>query len=158
MRRPLPGNAGRRAQRRGPSRSPRTPLSAPSAAIYGIGVDILRESRIEKIWARHGLRLADKILCESERAALAQARVPVRFLTKAFAIKEACVKALGCGFTGIAYDDIGSRRDTSGKPELIFSARLRRKLDALGVGVGHVSLSDEGGMVCAMVVLERRPV
>lgn len=164
MKRSLPGIAGRRAQRQGPLRlaAPRFARDslAPASAthpgpVYGIGVDILRESRIEKIWARHGQRLAEKILADQERAALADARHPVRFLTKAFAAKEACVKALGSGFEGVGYHDIATLRDARGKPLLVFSPRLRQQLHRLGVAGGHVSLSDEGGLVCAMVVLER---
>ena len=123
--------------------------------IYGIGVDILREARIQKIWTRHGRRLADKILSDAEREALVQARDPVRFLTKAFAAKEACVKALGSGFDGVGYHDIGTQREPSGKPVLVFSPRLQQRLQELSITGGHISLSDEGGMVCAMVVLER---
>ncbi|TXH04235.1 MAG: holo-ACP synthase [Nevskiaceae bacterium] len=129
--------------------------SAARGGIHGIGVDILRESRIEKIWARHGRRFAEKILADAELDAFAQARHPVRFLAKAFAAKEACAKALGSGFAGVAYRDVGTLREGSGKPVLIFSARLRARLRRLGIQGGHVSLSDEGGMVCAMVVLER---
>jgi holo-[acyl-carrier protein] synthase len=79
--------------------------------IFGIGVDILHQARIQKIWDRHGVKLADKLLCEAERVAFAQAKNPVRFLSMAFAAKEACVKALGSGFQCAhagAADDAGN--------------------------------------------------
>lgn len=123
--------------------------------IFGIGVDILRQERMEKIWARHGERLAERILCAAEREEFGRSKNPVRFLTMAFAAKEACVKALGTGFHGIGYRDVGSVHEDSGKPVLVFSEKLRERLDRLGILAGHVSLSDEGGLVCAMVVLER---
>lgn len=123
--------------------------------IFGIGVDILRQERMEKVWTRHGERLVERILCEAERDEFALSKKPLRFLTMAFAAKEACVKALGTGFHGVGYRDVGSVHEDSGKPVLVFSDKLQRRLQKLGISGGHVSLSDEGGLVCAMVVLER---
>lgn len=123
--------------------------------IFGIGVDILRQERMEKVWTRHGDKLVQRILCEAEREEFAQSNKPVRFLTMAFAAKEACVKALGTGFSGVGYRDVGSVHEDSGKPVLMFSAKLQKRLTKLGIVSSHVSLSDEGGLVCAMVVLER---
>ncbi|MGH8461018.1 MAG: holo-ACP synthase [Stenotrophobium sp.] len=123
--------------------------------IYGIGVDILRQSRIEKVWLRHGDRLPEKILCAAERAEFALTKNPVRFLTMAFAAKEACVKALGTGFHGVGYRDVGSVHEPSGKPVLTFSTVLQQRVERLGISASHVSLTDEGGLVCAMVVLEK---
>jgi holo-[acyl-carrier protein] synthase len=80
---------------------------------------------------------------------------PVRFLTMAFAAKEACVKALGTGFKGVSYRDVGSIHEDSGKPVLVFSEKMQKRLGKLGIASSHVSLSDEGGLICAMVVLER---
>lgn len=123
--------------------------------IYGIGTDILREERMDKIHARHGGRLAEKILCEAELAELERSKHPARYLAKAFAAKEAFVKALGTGFRGIGHRDVGAVREASGKPVLVYSPALQQRLNELGIVAGHVSLSDEGGLVCAMVVLER---
>lgn len=123
--------------------------------IFGIGVDILRQERMEKVWARHGDKLAQRILCEAEREEFAQSKNPVRFLAMAFAAKEACVKALGTGFHSVGYRDVGSVHEESGKPVLVFSDKLRKRFDQLGITSSHLSLSDEGGLVCAMVVLER---
>lgn len=125
--------------------------------IYGIGVDILRLERIEKIWKRHGQRLAEKILSPKELKDFAHSKNPVRFLTMAFAAKEACVKALGTGFEGVGYADAGTSRNAQGKPVLHFSARGKRLLRNRGIRGAHVSLSDEGGLVCAMVVMEKSP-
>jgi holo-[acyl-carrier protein] synthase len=123
--------------------------------IYGIGVDILRQERMEKVWNRHGDKLAQRILCDAEREEFAQSSKPVRFLTMAFAAKEACVKALGTGFKGVSYRDVGSIHEDSGKPVLVFSEKMQKRLGKLGIASSHVSLSDEGGLICAMVVLER---
>ncbi|MES2683468.1 MAG: holo-ACP synthase [Pseudomonadota bacterium] len=122
--------------------------------IYGIGTDLLRIDRVERLWARYGEHFADKILMPEEQAQFASARRPGNFLAKAFAAKEAFVKALGTGFTGVAYRDAGVVALPSGKPTLVFSPAMRLRLDALGIVGGHVSLSDEDGRVMAFVVLE----
>lgn len=151
----LPKRPRRAARKALPPKPAAAGVVAGGGAIYGVGVDILRLERIEKIWQRHGARLADKILCEAERAEFARRQQPVRYLAMSFAGKEALVKALGTGFHGVGYRDAGVVHEASGKPVLIFSERLRTQFHALGIGHGHVSLSDEGGLICAMVVLER---
>lgn len=123
--------------------------------IFGIGVDILRLERIQKVWDRHGIKLAEKILSDAERAEFDRHKDPVVYLAKAFAAKEAFSKAHGTGFRGeLGFRDAGMVREANGRPVLIFSAAMQQHLLARGIAKGHVSLSDEGGLVCAMVVLE----
>jgi holo-[acyl-carrier protein] synthase len=123
--------------------------------IYGIGVDIMRQERIQKVWDRHGTNLADKILSDVERAEFDLNKNPVRYLSMAFAAKEAFAKAYGTGFRGeLGFRDAGVVRDPNGRPTLIFSAAMQTHLQSRGIAKGHVSLSDEGGLICAMVVLE----
>lgn len=123
--------------------------------IYGIGVDILRQERIQKIWDRRGEKFADKILGDAERAEFALSKNPVRYLSMAFAAKEAFAKALGTGFRDeLGFSDAGVVRESNGRPVLIYSPVLQALLNSQGICKGHVSLSDEGGMICAMVVLE----
>lgn len=122
--------------------------------ISGIGVDILRVSRIEKVYQRHGQRFVERLLHARELTLFRKARKPALFLAKSFAIKEAFVKALGTGFVGVAHDEVGAIRNKLGRPELVFSAKLKRQLKRQKIKSTHLSLSDEGGLVCAMVVLE----
>ncbi|MBI3172064.1 MAG: holo-ACP synthase, partial [Hydrocarboniphaga effusa] len=62
--------------------------------IYGVGVDILRVSRIEKVYKRHGRRFVERLLHAREQTVFKEARKPALFLAKCFAVKEAFVKAL----------------------------------------------------------------
>jgi len=74
-----------------------------------------------------------------------------------FAAKEAIVKGLGTGFAhGIWIRDVGVVQNGWGRPEIIYSARGARVRDALGVGEGHVTLTDEAGLVVAVAVLLRK--
>lgn len=123
--------------------------------IFGIGVDLLRQERMDRLYARHAERLPRKILCEAELQEFARSKKPARYLAMAFAAKEAFVKALGTGFRGVGYRDAGTVHEKSGKPVLVYSRKLTMRLGKLGIVGGHVTLTDEGGMVCAMVVLEK---
>lgn len=124
--------------------------------IYGIGTDLLRIDRVDRLWEKYGGHFAEKILMPQERAAFEQAHRKGNFLAKAFAVKEAFVKALGTGFTDVSYRDAGVVALASGKPVLVFSAAMHGRLDVLGISGGHVSLTDEDGRVMAFVVLETR--
>jgi holo-[acyl-carrier protein] synthase len=44
-----------------------------------------------------------------------------------------------------------------GRPEVVFSARADRLRRRLGIGAGHVTLTDEAGLVVAFAVLMKAP-
>ena len=122
--------------------------------IHGIGVDVLEQARITAALKRFGERFTNHLLLPAEHAQLAKTQRPERFIAMRFAAKEALVKALGTGFAhGMWIRDIGVAQNAWGKPEVIYSERgeqLRRKL---GVGAGHVTLTDEAGLIVAVAIL-----
>lgn len=122
--------------------------------IYGIGNDLLLVERMEKALARHGERLPQRILHPREQARYAASRRKGNFLAKSFAVKEATVKALGLGFRGIGHSDVGWDADPRGKPLLCLSEHGQQFFDERNITAGHVSLTDEAGLVMAVVVLE----
>ncbi|MDE2148416.1 MAG: holo-ACP synthase [Gammaproteobacteria bacterium] len=124
--------------------------------IYGIGVDLLRVARGEQLWRRFGDRAVLRLLHPQETAALPQAKSVGYALARAFAAKEAFVKALGTGFIGIAHHEIGALREPQRRPYLVFSPPLAARLQRLGIADAHLSLSDDGDYVLACVVLEGR--
>ncbi|MFO1467130.1 MAG: holo-ACP synthase [Steroidobacteraceae bacterium] len=122
--------------------------------IFGIGTDILQLARVEKTHARFGRRFIDHLLMPAEHAQLALTARPVRFLAMHFAAKEAIVKAMGTGFAhGVWIRDVGIVQNAWGRPEVVYSARGEQVRRALGVGEGHITLSDEAGLVVAVAVL-----
>jgi holo-[acyl-carrier protein] synthase len=127
--------------------------------IYGIGVDVLQLARIERTLARFGEHFIDRLLLPDERAQLAQTVRPERFIAMRFAAKEAVVKAMGTGFAhGIWIRDVGVVQNRWGKPEVVYSARGERMRRKLGIGAGHVTLTDEAGLIVAVAVLESAAV
>ena len=126
--------------------------------IFGVGIDILRAERVHAAYARFGERFAERLLMPEELELFPHQRQPERFLTMRFAAKEAVVKAMGTGFAnGMWIRDSGVIPDRFGRPEIVFSARGQQKCDELGIGEGHLSLTDEAGLVVAVAILLRRP-
>ena len=123
--------------------------------IFGIGTDIVEYARIEKMFARHGQRLAERLLSERELAEFAAHTDPARLLAKRFAAKEAFSKAVGSGMRHpVSMHRIGITHDGLGKPVLQFDETLRAYLAQLGISGHHVSISDEREFIVAFVVLE----
>jgi holo-[acyl-carrier protein] synthase len=125
--------------------------------IFGIGTDVVQLARVEAVFTKHGEHFVRRLLLPEEEAAFRRYRRPVRFLAMRFAAKEAIVKALGTGFAhGLWIRDVGIAANAWGRPEVIWSERGRRRRDELGAGEGHVTLTDEAGLVVAVAVLMRR--
>jgi len=124
--------------------------------IYGIGVDVLEAARIGKSLERFGDHFIERLLMPAERAQLARTKRPERFLAMRFAAKEAIVKAMGTGFAhGVWIRDVGVVQNAWGKPEVVYSERGEIVRRNLGVGEGHVTLTDEAGLIVAVAVLMR---
>jgi len=125
--------------------------------IHGIGTDVVRLERIQRVLERHGEHFAERLLMPQELQAYRNDSRSARFLAMRFAAKEAVVKAMGTGFAhGMWLRDCGVVRNDWGKPEIIWSARGQQVCERLGIGEGHVTLTDEAELVVAVAVLMRR--
>ena len=125
--------------------------------LYGIGVDMVRISRIEAALSRYGDRFAQRILTPIELERFRLSRRQPELLAKHFAAKEALVKALGTGFRdGVSWRHIEVRHNPLGKPYLEFYGRVLEKLEQLEVVAAELSLCDEDEYALAFVTLERR--
>lgn len=123
--------------------------------IFGIGTDIVELSRVEGIYGRFGDHFARRILMDEEMTLYRRARDKVRFLAMRFAGKEATVKAMGTGFAhGVWLRDVGILNNDWGRPVVVWSERGSRVCARLGIGSGHVSLTDDAGLVMAFAVVE----
>ena len=124
--------------------------------IFGVGTDIVELLRVQQTYERFGERFVERLLMPEERERFEASRQPVRFLAMRFAGKEAAVKAMGTGFRhGMWIRDVGVLNNDWGRPYLIFSERGRAVCERLGIGEGHVSLTDDGGLVVAFAVVMR---
>jgi holo-[acyl-carrier protein] synthase len=125
--------------------------------IFGIGTDVVRLERISQVHEKYGERFVERLLLPAELEAFRRYNRPARFLAMRFAAKEAIVKAMGTGFAhGMWIRDSGVVSNAWGKPEIIWSERGRRMCEQLGIGEGHVTLTDESGLIVAVAVLMRK--
>src|SRR5690606_12969067 len=82
---------------------------------------------------------------------------------KRFAAKEACAKALGTGLNfGVYWRDMGVVNLPSGKPTMSLTNGAARVLADL-VPAGHrphihLTITDDGGMAQAFVIIEALPI
>jgi len=124
--------------------------------IFGIGTDILKVERIAATYNRFGSHFVERLLLPEEKELFAQTKNAARFLALRFAAKEAIVKAMGTGFAnGMWLRDSGVMPNQFGRPDIIFSDRGLAMCNKLGIGGGHLTLTDEAGLVVAVAVLER---
>jgi holo-[acyl-carrier protein] synthase len=127
--------------------------------IIGLGSDIVQITRIEQAYVRFGAKFLNKIYTKYEQAqaqGMTDNRKIMSYYAKRFAAKEACVKAMGCGFRGkICFSDIEVSNDDLGKPLLKLYNEAAKMLNTLTVGkmVIHLSLSDDYPVAMAVVII-----
>ena len=125
--------------------------------IFGIGTDVVQLERIRLVHEKFGDRFVERLLLPAELQAFRRQQRPVRFLAMRFAAKEAIVKAMGTGFAhGMWIRDTGVVSNEWGKPEIVWSERGQGMCEKLGIGEGHVTLTDEAGLIVAVAVLMRK--
>ncbi|MGB6102683.1 MAG: holo-ACP synthase [Pusillimonas sp.] len=132
---------------------------AGQAGIAGIGVDLLRLDRIERVYARHGEKFVHRILGpqEIEKFRLRHQRDPrrgIRFLATRFAAKEAFSKAIGLGMhSPMTWSRMQTLNEPGGKPRIQLSEPLAGWYSQR-FGRAHISVTDETDTVAAFVVVE----
>ena len=122
--------------------------------IIGIGTDLCAVSRMEKaIQKQH---FYERVFFEGERAYLeTKENARAQSAAAMFAAKEAAAKALGTGLIrGIMPWTIEVTHDGAGKPGIVLHGAARERLEALGGAEVHLSLTHEGDMAMAFVLIE----
>jgi holo-[acyl-carrier protein] synthase len=129
--------------------------------IHGIGTDIVKLERFEQMYHRHGERLVNHLLLPAELELFNGNKRPARFLAMHWAAKEAIVKAMGIGFAdGMWIKDTGYVSDEKGKPRIIWSTDALVICKQLGIDNhnGHLTLSDDEGLIIGMAVLMKAQI
>lgn len=108
--------------------------------ILGLGVDIVEIDRMRDALARTP-RLRERCFSEEERAYADSRNRPEIHYALRFAAKEAVLKALGTGFSGMRFTDVAVVRDERGRPVPRLSGRAQEVAEELGVAEMHLSLS-----------------
>jgi holo-[acyl-carrier protein] synthase len=124
--------------------------------IYGIGTDIVEIRRIEDAIAKSGKRFIDRIFTKEEQEAAGRRGDRARFYALRWSAKEASWKALSPGYqSGVGWLDLEVTSNVDGKPIMVFHGKAAAFFEAETQGRGKIelSLSDDGGMALAFVVL-----
>jgi holo-[acyl-carrier protein] synthase len=139
------------------------PLSGRDAVIIGLGNDLCDIGRVEEVLARHGERFTRRCFTDIERQKSDRRAQRAASYAKRFAAKEACAKALGTGLNfGVYWRDMGVVNLPSGKPTMHLTNGAARVLAHL-VPAGHrplihLTITDDGGMAQAFVIIEALPI
>jgi len=127
--------------------------------VVGLGVDIVEIERMRLALARRP-RMIGRLFSDEERLYCEQKARPEVHYALRFAAKEAVVKALGTGFSGMRWRDIEVTRDEKGRPFPILRGGAEARAAELGITEIHLSLSfTHTTAVASAVVLtpEARP-
>lgn len=109
--------------------------------ILGVGVDIIEVQRIDAALRRHGERFLRRVFTDDEVAVCTGRRQEAPCFAARFAVKEAVMKALGCGWGPIGWRDIEVERAANGKPTVRLEGAAARLANNKGVDVVHISLA-----------------
>jgi holo-[acyl-carrier protein] synthase len=121
-------------------------------AVLGVGTDIVKVSRIEKVINRTKSFII-KAFTEREICYFNQKKYRVETIAGFFAAKEAISKALGTGFRGFGLQDIEIYTDALGKPEVNLSQNIINKFGYHNIKI-HLSISHTDENAIAFAVLE----
>ncbi len=121
--------------------------------ILGFGLDVVEVARIARqLESRSAARFLERIFTARERSFCEQFRDRANRYAARFAAKEAASKALGVP-TGISFLDVEVVRE-AGAPRLAFSGVASDAARALRVEKVHLTLTHDGGVAVAAVILE----
>ncbi|GBD98688.1 holo-[acyl-carrier-protein] synthase [bacterium BMS3Abin07] len=121
--------------------------------IYGIGVDIVKISRIQDAVERWGDEFLRKVYTANEIQYCYTKHVPFLSLAVRFAAKEALIKAISSEIK-VSLRDIEVVTSDVGRPYLRFYGMLKNFLSERNISGVHLSLSHEKEFGIASVVLE----
>ncbi|MDE0307192.1 MAG: holo-ACP synthase [Albidovulum sp.] len=130
--------------------------------IIGIGIDVVRIDRIERVLEHFGDRFRHRVFTVREQRRADGFNDFPGYYAKRWAAKEACAKALGTGMRkGVAWRNIEVESRPGGMPTLkLHGAALARLQYLTPRGCKfhtHLSMTDDRPVASAIVVIEALP-
>jgi holo-[acyl-carrier protein] synthase len=106
------------------------------------GVDMVECGRIAEMLDRYGDRFLHRVFTPVEQNYSMNRKRRIEHLSGRFAVKEAVMKLLGTGWRdGIAWTDIETDNDATGRPRVRLSGKVAHEADNLGIREISVSIS-----------------
>jgi holo-[acyl-carrier protein] synthase len=123
--------------------------------VRGIGIDVVKVDRIRDSLERFGRRMEARLFTDGELEYCRRHKDPLPHLAARFAAKEAASKALGTGISGgVGLKQIEVLQPGGRVPTLLFHGAALARYQAMGCSASHLTLSHDGGLAMACVVLE----
>ncbi len=121
--------------------------------IVGLGVDVCSVERMRTAIDRQEGGFEQRILSPREIAQIAGRKNYAEAVAGRFAAKEAFSKCLD-GARGVPWHDVEVISLPSGRPTLELTGEGLRRAQASGASTWHLSISHDGGVAMATVILE----
>jgi holo-[acyl-carrier protein] synthase len=123
--------------------------------IVGVGVDIVKVERVQELLERFGERFLRRLFLPGEIAYCQRRNPSAQHFAAHVAAKEAASKALGTGWRrGVHWKCVEVIHEPSGKPTLQLHGAAQTIADQLGATNLQVSLTHDGGLAVAFVVVD----
>ncbi len=123
--------------------------------IVGLGLDFVSISRFERFLERRGERGLRRVFTPGELGYCESLVAPAASFAARFAAKEAFLKAVGTGLSGLAWTDVEVVRADSGEPSHQLHGGAAEAARRRGATTCHLSLTHTADLAGAVVVLER---
>ena len=122
--------------------------------IIGIGIDLVKISRVQEMLSRWEDRFINRVFTPSEIAYAQNKKSQHIPFSGLFAVKEAVLKGLGIGSQmGVRWQEIETSHDDLGKPMVSLSGKVQQIAREQRVSDIFVSLSHDGDYAIAQVIL-----
>lgn len=121
----------------------------------GIGIDVVDIARVRRAVERFGWRFGERVLTSREDEYCRTRADRCIALAGRLAAKEATIKALGAP-EGLRWRDMEITNRAGGAPELTLHRVASERASALRVVARHISITHDGPVAAAVVVLEAR--
>ncbi|MBN1470564.1 MAG: holo-ACP synthase [Syntrophaceae bacterium] len=125
--------------------------------IYGVGIDLVENSRMERIVKKWGPKFINRIFSIKEIQYCGKHVYSAIHYGARFAAKESFLKALGIGMgMGVKLSDIEVVNDENGKPLLKLCGEAKIIIKKAKISKIHLSLTHTKNYSMAVVVLEKK--
>ena len=125
--------------------------------IYGIGIDLVENSRLEKIIEKWGTKFLNRVFSTGEIQYCGKHVQSSTHYGARFAAKESFLKALGLGLgMGVNLRDIEVVHDKNGKPVLSLCGGAKDLIEKKKITKIHLSLTHTKKYASAIVLLEKK--
>ena len=121
--------------------------------VYGVGIDICENKRIEKILKNHKDNFLKRVFIAEEIKYCMEKSNPIPHLAARFAMKEAFIKAVGDGSIA-SYREIGLIGENGKKDPVVFG-NMKNIVGKLNIQNIFCSISHADFYSTAVVVLEK---